>query len=164
MISLQSRRLLSWSQWAAGKLTWDVWQDWTCVVTKDSHSQILYHIIKTRVELRNGLLSFQLFRLVFCTQLCWPQKPGLRSRYSDWLRAGRPRVRCLSPAKFKNSLFSTVSRPDLGPTQPPIQWVPGILSTGVKLQGSEADHSPAASAEVKKIWIYTSTPPYVFME
>jgi hypothetical protein len=27
----------------------------------------------------------------------------------------------------------------------------------------EADHSPLASAEVKKIWIYTSTPPYAFM-
>jgi hypothetical protein len=28
---------------------------------------------------------------------------------------------------------------------------------------SEADHSPPASAEVKKMWIYTSTPPYAFM-
>jgi hypothetical protein len=27
----------------------------------------------------------------------------------------------------------------------------------------EADHSPPASAEIKKIWIYTSTPPYAFM-
>jgi hypothetical protein len=27
---------------------------------------------------------------------------------------------------------------------------------------SEADHSFPASAEVKKIWIYTSTPPYAF--
>jgi hypothetical protein len=29
--------------------------------------------------------------------------------------------------------------------------------------GHEADHSPPTSAEVKKIWIYTSTPPYAFM-
>jgi hypothetical protein len=34
---------------------------------------------------------------------------------------------------------------------------------GVKLQGREADHSPPTSAEVKKMCIYTSTPPYVFM-
>jgi hypothetical protein len=27
----------------------------------------------------------------------------------------------------------------------------------------EADHSPRTSAEVKKMWIYTSTPPYAFM-
>jgi hypothetical protein len=34
---------------------------------------------------------------------------------------------------------------------------------GVKRQGSEADHSPPTSAEVKKMWIYTSIPPYVFI-
>jgi hypothetical protein len=34
---------------------------------------------------------------------------------------------------------------------------------GVRRQGREADHSPTTSAEVKKMWIYTSTPPYVFM-
>jgi hypothetical protein len=34
---------------------------------------------------------------------------------------------------------------------------------GVKRHGREADHSPPASAEVKKMWIYTSTPTYAFM-
>jgi hypothetical protein len=34
---------------------------------------------------------------------------------------------------------------------------------GVKCLGPEADHSPATSAEVKNMLIYTSTPPYVFM-
>jgi hypothetical protein len=34
---------------------------------------------------------------------------------------------------------------------------------GVKRQGREADHSPPSSAEVKKTWVYTSAPPYVFM-
>jgi hypothetical protein len=37
-----------------------------------------------------------------------------------------------SPGKAKNFSFSTSSRPALGPTQPPIQWVPGILSLEVK--------------------------------
>jgi hypothetical protein len=36
-------------------------------------------------------------------------------------------------------------------------------SYGSKTARSEADHSPPASAEVKKMWIYTSTPPYAFM-
>jgi len=36
----------------------------------------------------------------------------------------------------------------LGPTQPPIQWVPRALSLGVKRPGREADHSPPSSAEV----------------
>jgi hypothetical protein len=39
----------------------------------------------------------------------------------------------------------------------------GTLSPGVKRQGREADYSPPVSAEVKKMWIYTSTPPYPFM-
>jgi hypothetical protein len=39
-----------------------------------------------------------------------------------------------------------------GPTQPPIQWVPGALSLGVKRPGREADHSPPSSAEVKE-WV-----------
>jgi hypothetical protein len=30
----------------------------------------------------------------------------------------------------------------------------------VKWQGPVAEHSPPTSAEVKKTWIYTSTPPY----
>jgi hypothetical protein len=34
---------------------------------------------------------------------------------------------------------------------------------GVKLPEREADHSPPTSVEVKKMWIYTATPPYVFM-
>jgi hypothetical protein len=34
---------------------------------------------------------------------------------------------------------------------------------GVKRQGHETDQSPPTSAEVKKMWIYTFTPPYVFM-
>jgi hypothetical protein len=34
---------------------------------------------------------------------------------------------------------------------------------GVKRPRREADHSPPTSAEVKKMLIYTSTPPYAFM-
>jgi hypothetical protein len=65
--------------------------------------------------------------------------------------------------RFKNFLFTTSPRPTLGSTQPPIQWVPVTLSPGVKRPGREADHSLPTSAEVKKIWIYTSIPPYAFM-
>jgi hypothetical protein len=43
--------------------------------------------------------------------------------------------------------------------QPPIQWVPGALSLGVKRPGSEADHTLPYSAKVKNAWSYTSTPP-----
>jgi hypothetical protein len=38
----------------------------------------------------------------------------------------------------------------------------GALSPEIKRERSEADHSPPTSVEVKKTWIYTSTPPYAF--
>jgi hypothetical protein len=60
-------------------------------------------------------------------------------------------------------LFTTASRTALGSIQPPMQWVPGALSMGVKRPEREADHSPPSSAEVKNTWSYTSTPQYVFM-
>jgi hypothetical protein len=50
------------------------------------------------------------------------------------------------------------SRPALGPTQPPIQWVQRVLSLGVKRPGRETDHTPASSAEVRNTWNYNCTP------
>jgi hypothetical protein len=47
-------------------------------------------------------------------------------------------------------LFTTASITALETTQPPIQWVPGALSLGVKRPGREADHSPPSNAEVKE--------------
>jgi hypothetical protein len=47
-------------------------------------------------------------------------------------------------------LFITASRTVLRPTQPPIQWVPGVLPLVVKQLGHAADHSPPYSAEVKE--------------
>jgi hypothetical protein len=60
-------------------------------------------------------------------------------------------------------LFTTASRPTLGPTQPPTQWVPGVLSLWVRRVGREADHSSPSTAEVMNAWSYTSAPQYVFM-
>ena len=54
--------------------------------------------------------------------------------------------------------FPHLSRPALGPTQPPVQWVPGI-SRGQRAAGRDADPSPPSSAVVKKEQSYTSTPP-----
>jgi hypothetical protein len=74
------------------------------------------------------------------------------------LRAGWPRGQSSSPSGVKIFLFSRSSSPLLRSTQPPIQWVPGALSPGVKRPGREVEHSPPSSAEIKRMWIYTSTP------
>jgi hypothetical protein len=43
--------------------------------------------------------------------------------------------------------------------QPPIQWVQGALSLGVKRPGCEADHPPPPTAEVKEcVELYLHSP------
>jgi hypothetical protein len=83
-------------------------------------------------------------------------EPGYRSRCIVWLRARRPRGRSSSPGGVKNFPFSTSSRPALGPTQPPIQRLPGV-----KRPGREADQSPPSAGEVKNEGAIRSFP-YAF--
>jgi hypothetical protein len=58
-------------------------------------------------------------------------------------------------------IFHQGFRLTLRPILPPIQQVLGSLSPGVKQPRHEADYSATSSAEVKNVWSYTSTPPYV---
>jgi hypothetical protein len=56
--------------------------------------------------------------------------------------------------------FSSVSRPALRPTQPPVQWVPEVPSPGVKARpGRDADHSPHLVPRSRMSRSYTSSPP-----
>jgi hypothetical protein len=56
-------------------------------------------------------------------------------------------------------LFTTASRTSLGPTQPPIQWVPGVLSLGVKRPGVKLTTHLHLVPRSKNEWSYNSTPP-----
>jgi hypothetical protein len=60
-------------------------------------------------------------------------------------------------------LFIPASRPDLVPIQPPIQWVTGPLSLGVKRQGMNPTTHLHLVPRLKNTWGYTSTPQYAFM-
>jgi hypothetical protein len=40
-----------------------------------------------------------------------------------------------SPAEARDFSLASVPRPALGPTQPPTQWVPGVLSPGQSSAG-----------------------------
>jgi hypothetical protein len=51
----------------------------------------------------------------------------------------------LSPGRVRNVPL-TSCRQALGPTQPPIEWEPGVLSPGVRRMGHKADHSPPTNA------------------
>jgi hypothetical protein len=54
--------------------------------------------------------------------------------------------------------FSQLSKPTLRPTQPPVQWEPG-LSRGKVRPERDADPSPPSSAEVKnRVELYLYSP------
>jgi hypothetical protein len=59
----------------------------------------------------------------------------------------------LIPGRARDFLFFKMSRPALGPTQPPIQWVLGILSLSMKQLGCGVDHSAPSNAKVKNEWM-----------
>jgi hypothetical protein len=58
---------------------------------------------------------------------CTPWWQGAR------IATGQPRDQSSISSRIKNFHFSMSSRLALGPTQPPIQWLPGTLSPEVKL-------------------------------
>jgi hypothetical protein len=68
----------------------------------------------------------------------------LMFKHDYWRRAGRSgyRIRCELD-------FQLPSRLALGPTQPPVQWVPDLFP-GVKRPGRAVDHPSISSAEVKE--------------
>jgi hypothetical protein len=100
--------------------------------------------------------------IIFTITRGWHNKPGVAAVpiASQTTKKGG---RSSSPGGVKNFLFFKSCRPALGSTQPPIQLVTAALSPEIKRPGREADHSLSTSAEVKKMWIYKSTPPYAFM-
>jgi hypothetical protein len=90
------------------------------------------------------------FRRLYAMNSFWTisrvnMEPGELSRYSNWLGLNDWGGWSSSPGRVKNFLFSKFSRPALGSTQPPIQWVPGV-----KRPGRETDHSFPANAEVEE--------------
>jgi hypothetical protein len=106
----------------------------------------------TSIIIRNLVMMFRNI-IGDYTVRSWDSAVGIVSG-----KARRPKDRSFSPGQVKNFLFSTSVIPAPGFTQPPIQWVPGALSPGIKRQGREAKHSSPTTVEVKKIWIYTSSP------
>jgi hypothetical protein len=90
---------------------------------------------------------------------CYPPVSGIATGYGLGDRGVGARFPMESIIVFSSR------RPDRlwGPRSLLFSGYRGDVSPGLKRQGREADHLPPTSAEVKKLWIYTSTPLYAFM-
>jgi hypothetical protein len=106
---------------------------YSIIVSKNSFNKSVSQEYLILVFRKMKLQAEEYFTAIFVSlrNILWAGRPGFDSR------------------QFKIFLFSTASRPVVGPTHSPIQWILGAVSPGVKGQGREADHSPPSSAEVK---------------
>jgi hypothetical protein len=92
--------------------------------------------------LRNG-------ETAFCDQYTIKEKPGSSGSIVSDCGLDDRAIGVRSPAGAKDFPLTSVSRPALGPTQPPVQWVPGPFPGGKSTAGRDADHSLPSSAEVE---------------
>jgi hypothetical protein len=78
----------------------------------------------------------------FCDWFCDWFPPPSRQMQEYWLKIDQDHFPTSRPGGggLGIFLFTTASRTALGLTQPPIKWVPGALSLGIKRPGREADH------------------------
>jgi hypothetical protein len=56
--------------------------------------------------------------------------------------------------------FITMSRDDMKPIQPPVEWVPEVLSPELKWLEHEGDHSAVTSIKIKNVCHYVSLSPF----
>jgi hypothetical protein len=78
-------------------------------------------------------------------------------------RHGRPRNCDSIPGKGKSFLYSHSFQTGSRAPHHLVQWVQKAPPSGIKRLGRQADNSSPSSAEVKNVWSYTSTSPYIFM-
>jgi hypothetical protein len=134
---------------------------------------VAYTIIHFRVQynIRNLLVSWAtvsfwkllcFLDIVTCISGCMKQSTGLYTRPHSSVsivctqRTGWPR-NLVSIPTVKERSFPSAQRPD-GLWGPPSLVYNGYSCVDIKLT-----HSPPSSAQVKHVWSYTSTQPYVFM-
>jgi hypothetical protein len=116
---------------------------------------------------RIRIFSASLHLLSFLSYLIWPKSlifkvaanSGIQTLSS--VQSGENSlVKMVCVKRFGEEsqfIFVTSSTPVSGPTQPLIQWVPGVLSPELKRLRREADHQPPSSTEINSTWSYTFT-------
>ena len=138
IVELQRYTLLEWREWFHAPATLR-----TEIEPFVSHTRPIGPQIASGAWGKRNILPTQEIeqRFIACTS---HSMPGSVVSYSDWLRAGGPGIESRWGRDFQH-----LSRPALGSTQPPVQWVPGLFRGKERLR-RDADPSPPSNAVVKK--------------
>jgi hypothetical protein len=118
-------------------------------IKQTAHPRCAFHLV-------NHLLSLSLHFIIIIIIIIksWDSSVSIATDYGLDDRMIGVRI----PAGLGIFLFDTASTPALGPTKPTIEWLPGVLSLGVKRPRREADHLHLVPRS-KNVWSYTSTRP-----
>ena len=112
------------------------------------HADIIWSIVSSNCWQSLHLLSVSVFNilllLLFKPHASLSFGPGSVVGIATGYELGSPGIESRWGRDFPH-----LSRPALGPTQPPIQWVPG-LSRSKDRPERDADPTPPSSAVVKK--------------
>jgi hypothetical protein len=110
--------------------------------------------LESFVSKYNSFSRYSSKLLVVCKRSVWYQ---YRSCLTTGWTIGLSRF---DPRQGQIFLLAPASRPALGPTEPPIQWVPGVLSPGVKRgRGVTLTTHPHLASRLRMSRSYTSSPP-----
>jgi hypothetical protein len=133
-----------------------LWSSMVCVFRRQLSGFINQPRIIHNSKQRVGTARNFVFRLPFsrsCVRSCRVSS-ALWRNLSPWDRTKSTLRYVTAPAIFHGChsvIMTTLRTPKTCSSLPPIRWVPGALSLGVK--------SPYSSAEIRNAWIYTSAAP-----
>jgi hypothetical protein len=114
--------------------------------------------LKNLSALTNQENKFSVVRILKHSQNLWVFQ--LTPWFDCWLDNRGTMVGFLTLAR---DLFSVAPWSFRGRTQPPVKWLAGAPSLGVKGTGRKVQHSPSPNALVKSTWIYAFNSPRALM-
>jgi len=118
-----------------------LWHQWSTLAVVTKSYALYYTTLKSK---NSRLILFQIVTHVWELRQCSQDSDYCYRLNNLWFKSQQGRERFL---------FSMCGLA-LGPTQPPIQWITGVLSLEVKWLGDEADLHTVPSFKKESIYIF----------